>query len=133
MNTHQRSVTVEATADRERHDLIGSDRVEGTKVYRSNGDQVGHIERVMIDKLSGRTAYAVMNFGGFLGIGEESYPLPWSKLTYSTELGGYEVNVTDEELKAAPKYRSGDTWADGSNRERDSAIYGYWGAPPYWV
>jgi hypothetical protein len=119
--------------DDETRDLIGSDKVEGTNVYRSDGTQVGHIERVMIDKRSGRTAYAVMNFGGFLGIGEDSYPLPWSKLTYNTELGGYEVNVTDEELKAAPKYRSGDAWAAGDNRERDAAISGYWGAPPYWA
>jgi sporulation protein YlmC with PRC-barrel domain len=61
--------------------LIGSDKVEGTAVYRSNGDKVGAIERVMIDKRSGKVAYAVMSFGGFLGIGEDYYPLPWSLLT----------------------------------------------------
>ena len=54
---------------RETHDLIGSDRVEGTNVYRSNGDKIGSIERIMIDKYSGQVAYAVMSFGGFLGIG----------------------------------------------------------------
>jgi hypothetical protein len=58
---------------RERHDLIGSDRVEGTNVYRSNGDKIGEIERVMLEKVSGRAAYAVMSFGGFLGMGEEHY------------------------------------------------------------
>jgi sporulation protein YlmC with PRC-barrel domain len=62
--------------------LIGSDKVEGTPVYRSNGGRVGQIERVMIDKFSGKVAYAVMSFGGFLGIGEDYYPLPWSVLTY---------------------------------------------------
>ena len=65
---------------RETASLIGSDKVEGTPVYRSNGDRVGQIERVMIDKLNGKVAYAVMSFGGFLGIGEDYYPLPWSLL-----------------------------------------------------
>ena len=59
---------------RETASLIGSDKVEGTPVYRSNGEPVGQIERVMIDKLSGKVAYAVMSFGGFLGIGEDYYP-----------------------------------------------------------
>jgi hypothetical protein len=74
-----------------------------------------------------------MNFGGFLGMGEESYPLPWSVLTYNTNLGGYEVNVTDEQLKGAPKYSRDDSWWEKSDSNRDSAIYGYWGAPPYWM
>src|ERR1700761_6288478 len=86
-----------------RHDLIGSDRVEGTNVYRSNGKKIGEIERVMIDKVSGQAAYAVMGFGGFLGIGEDHYPIPWERLTYNEKLGGYELNVTDEQLKNAPR------------------------------
>src|SRR5258707_6190528 len=78
-----------------RSHLIASVRVEGTIVNRSNGDKVGHIERIMIEKVSGKSRYAIMKFGGFLGMGEESYPLPWSVLTYSPRLGGYEVNLTD--------------------------------------
>jgi PRC-barrel domain len=66
--------------------LIGSDKVEGTPVYRLNGDNIGQIERVMIDKISGKVANAVMSFGGFLGIGEDYYPLPWSVLTYKKGL-----------------------------------------------
>ena len=78
MNTNERVFGAVEVGDDETRDLIGSDKVEGTRVYRSDGRQVGHIERVMIDKRSGRTAYAVMNYGGFLGIGEDSYPLPWA-------------------------------------------------------
>jgi PRC-barrel domain len=133
MNTHQRSVAAENVSDRETHELIASDRVEGTNVYRSNGEKVGHIERIMIDKISGKAAYAVMNFGGFLGLGEESYPLPWSVLTYNTSLGGYEVNVTDDQLRRAPSYRRDEDYWDRADANRDSAIYGYWGAPPYWM
>ena len=83
------TATQNQTLDRrETASLIGSDKVEGTPVYRSNGDRVGQIERVMIDKLSGKVAYAVMSFGGFLGIGEDYYPLPWSLLTYNPRLEG---------------------------------------------
>ncbi|MBN9022158.1 MAG: PRC-barrel domain-containing protein [Rhizobiales bacterium] len=133
MNTHTRDVSAADASTRETHDLIASDKVEGTNVYRSNGEKVGHIERVMLDKRSGKAAYAVMNFGGFLGLGEDSYPLPWSVLTYNTELGGYEVNVTDEQLQGAPKYARDEAWWDRPDANRDSAIYGYWGAPPYWL
>lgn len=133
MNTQTRDVAAADVANRETHELIASDKVEGTNVYRSNGDKVGYVERIMLDKRSGKAAYAVMNFGGFLGIGEESYPLPWSVLTYNTNLGGYEVNVTDEQLKGAPKYSRGENWWEKSDASRDSAIYGYWGAPPYWL
>ena len=96
--------------------MIGSDRVEGTNVYRSDGKKIGEIERVMIDKISGQAAYAVMGFGGFLGMGEDHYPIPWQRLTYNEKLGGYEVNLTDEQLKNAPHYATGEEWKWGSLR-----------------
>lgn len=133
MNSSTQNATAADTSTRETHAMIASDKVEGTNVYRSNGEKVGHIERIMLDKKSGKAAYAVMNFGGFLGLGEDSYPLPWSVLTYNTELGGYEVNVTDEQLQGAPKYRRDEAWWERPDANRDSAIYGYWGAPPYWL
>jgi hypothetical protein len=111
---------------RETSNLIGSDKVEGTPVYRSNGDRVGQIERIMIDKLTGKTAYAVMSFGGFLGIGAEYYPLPWSVLTYNPKLGGYEVNVTEQQLKNAPKFARHESW-DWSDRARTEQVSHYYG------
>jgi hypothetical protein len=114
------------------HELIASDRVEGTYVYRSDGKRIGHIERIMIEKRTGQAVYAVMNFGGFLGLGGDAYPLPWSVLKYNTSLGGYEVNLTDEQLKNAPRLSSGEQWDDG-NRDRETMIYGYYGVPPYWL
>jgi PRC-barrel domain len=116
---------------RETASLIGSDKVEGTPVYRSNGEKVGKIERVMIDKIGGKVAYAVMSFGGFMGIGEDYYPLPWSKLTYNLALDGYELNIADAELKGAPKYGKYETW-DWSDRARDRKISDYYGVSPYW-
>jgi hypothetical protein len=112
------------------HDLIGSDRVEGTNVYRSDGKKIGEIERVMIDKVSGQAAYAVMGFGGFLGMGEDHYPIPWQRLAYNETFGGYEVNLSDEQLKNAPHYATGEEWKWDRARGRD--IYDYYGVPPYW-
>jgi PRC-barrel domain protein len=117
---------------RETNALIGSDKVQGTNVYRPNGDKIGHIERIMIDKRSGQTAYAVMNFGGFLGLGEDSYPLPWTVLTYNPDLGGYEVALTDEQLKAAPKYRRDEDWSR-ADAARDLSIFDYYGGSPFWL
>ena len=116
---------------RETVSLIGSDKVEGTPVHRSNGERIGRIERVMIDKISGKVAYAVMSFGGFMGIGEDYYPLPWSLLTYNPKLGGYEVNVSEQQLKGAPKYSKHENW-DWSDRSRDKLVSDYYGVGPYW-
>ena len=74
------------------HSLIESDRVEGTSVYSLNGDHIGTIKRLMIEKVSGRVPYAVVSFGGFLGLGAEDYTIPWSKLSYDTSLGGYRTD-----------------------------------------
>jgi hypothetical protein len=115
------------TSTRETHALIASDKVEGTAVYRSNGAKVGRIERVMIDKLSGKVAYAVMSFGGFMGIGEDYYPLPWSLLTYNPRLEGYEVNVGEQQLKGAPKYSAHETW---DWARRGEAVDNYYNVPP---
>ena len=78
-----------ATEKRETAGLIGSDKVEGTNVYDAKGEKIGSIERVMIDKRSGHVAYAVLSFGGFLGLGSDYYPIPWASLNYDTSLGGY--------------------------------------------
>ncbi|MBS9475632.1 PRC-barrel domain-containing protein [Ancylobacter radicis] len=110
--------------------LIGSDKVEGTAVYRPDGERVGSIERIMIDKLSGQTAYAVMSFGGFLGFGEDYYPLPWSLLNYDEALDGYVVDITEEQLRGAPHHASADdrSWED---RDWDSKVNDYYKVPPY--
>jgi hypothetical protein len=115
-----------ATQADETHDLIGSDKVEGTNVYGADDRKVGAIERVMINKRSGKVAYAVLSFGGFLGIGDDHYPIPWETLTYDTRLGGYRTAITERQLKGAPKY-SGDDW-DWQDPERGRRVYDYYGA-----
>lgn len=113
------------------HDLIASDNVVGTTVYDPNSNHIGSIESIVLEKRGGRVAYAVMSFGGFLGIGDDHYPLPWEMLDYNTDLGGFQVTITKEQLEAAPKYpadRDFD-WSPESGRR----VYDYYGIPPYWV
>lgn len=95
---------------REYGNLIGSDKVEGTAVYGADDSNIGTIERVMIDKLSGRVSYVVLAFGGLLGLGNDHYPLPWQSLKYDTRLGGYVTGVTEEQLRGAPKYSDEREW-----------------------
>jgi hypothetical protein len=115
-----------ATDDQETVSLIGSDKVQGTAVYGPDGQKIGSIERVMIEKRTGRVSYAVLSFGGFLGIGDDYYPLPWPSLKYNVDLGGYQVLITDEQLRGGPKYgRSADWNWDGGTR----AIDDYYGLP----
>ncbi|HVV27349.1 MAG TPA: PRC-barrel domain-containing protein [Rhizomicrobium sp.] len=109
--------------------LVASDRVEGTAVFRPDGKRIGTIKRLMLDKRRGTVAYAVMSFGGFLGIGDDYYPLPWAMLTYDEALGGYKVDVTDEQLNGAPRF-SRDNW-DFGDRTSEAELLGYYNIPPY--
>ena len=124
--------------------LIASDKVEGTAVRRSNGDKVGTIERLMIEKVSGRVAYAIMSFGGFLGMGEDEHTLPWSVLSYNTDLDAYELNLSDDQLRGAPRRTGTGTMATGpdtapgsrddpsTDRNWEEHVHRYYNATPYW-
>ncbi len=120
----------ETTADdrRETVSLIGSDKVEGTAVYGADDNKIGSVQRIMIDKISGKAAYAVISFGGFLGLGEDYYPMPWSNLKYDTRLGGYRVGVTEDQLKGAPKFSRSSDW-NWSDRANDQRVYSYYKTP----
>ena len=105
--------------------LISSDKVEDTPVYNPKGERLGKVHHLMIDKYTGQVAYAVMSFGGFLGIGEKYNPLPWQMLTYDTRLGGYVVDLDRGRLEKAPSFTSTDApdWSDQSYTTR---IDEYW-------
>ena len=110
---------------RETTTLSGRDKVEGTAVYGADGATIGSVQRVMLDKMNGNVRYAVISFGGFLGMGEDYYPLPWSNLKYDTKLGGYRVGVTEQSLKGAPKFNRGDdwNWNDSQHEAQISQFY----------
>src|SRR5205809_5333584 len=119
------------TSTGQSHNLIASDRVEGTPVRRSSGEKIGTIERLMIDKLSGNVAYAVLSFGGFLGMGQKHLPIPWARLTYDRTLGAYQLDLTDEELARAPAYAT-DKDFDWGNRDREIEVHRFYRTSPYW-
>jgi hypothetical protein len=108
--------------------LISSDKVEGTAVYNRQGDHLGSVHHLMIDKFTGQVAYAVMSFGGFLGIGESYHPLPWRVLNYDTSRGGYVVDIDRTRLEGAPRY-AGTGHPNWSDRTYTSRIDQYW-LPP---
>jgi hypothetical protein len=112
---------------RETVSLIGSDKVEGTGVYGADDQDIGSVQRVMIDKISGKVAYAVISFGGFMGIGEDYYPVPWTALKYDTRLGGYRLGVTEDQLRSAPRYSKYETW-DWADAARGQRVNDYWAA-----
>jgi hypothetical protein len=84
--------------------LIASNKVEGTAVYGRDGRRLGSIYNFMVDKRSGKVEYAVMSYGGFLGMGLRYYPMPWDILSYDTRLGGYRVEMVERDLERAPSF-----------------------------
>ena len=126
------SLTEQELSARETYRLIAADKVEGTPVKNRRGDGLGTIDKVMIDKRSGRVAYAVMSFGGFLGLGEQRHALPWSVLTYDTDLDAYVVDIDQEKLRNAPTFMPGEdvAWSD---EEWGRRVHEYYGARPFWA
>ncbi len=127
-DVHQTMTAADPSA-RETPSLISSERVEGTSVRRTDGEKIGTIEHLMIDKQSGKVAYAVMTFGGFLGLGQDRYALPWHALRFNPRLDAYELNIPDDRLQDAPRL-TGDNWGD---RSWETRVHEHYGFPPYWM
>ncbi len=108
--------------------MVSSSDVNGTSVFSPEGDHLGHIDHLMIDKTSGNIAYAVMAFGGFLGLGQDQTPVPWRKLRFDTKLGGYVTDITKAELEKAPKPPA--DWSESHAWRKQS--YDYYGQSYYW-
>lgn len=112
-------------------DLIGSDRVDGTAVYGSDNDKIGSVDKLLIEKRSGRVTDAILSVGGFLGIGNEKHSIPWSKLDYDTELNGYRLDVTKEQLEKAPRFKENES-DRVYDRDFQTNVYEYWAVSPFW-
>ncbi|MBX3575050.1 MAG: PRC-barrel domain-containing protein [Mesorhizobium sp.] len=110
---------------------IPASRVIGTDVFSTAGEKIGVIEDVMLEKSSNGIMFAVIGFGGFLGIGEKYHAIPWSVLDYEKSRAGYVVPFSQEQLKAAPAYSINELTGDDGKAARD-ASYDYYKVPPYW-
>jgi len=112
--------------------LISSEKVESTAVYDRRGERLGTVHHLMINKYTGQVAYAVMSFGGFLGIGNKLFALPWSALTVDEAKKRFVVNVTRESLESMPGFDK-DHWPDLNDLEYATGVYRQWCATPYWT
>lgn len=106
---------------------IAASKVEGTAVYNLQGDKLGAIDDLAIDKRSGQVRYAVLEFGGFLGLGTDRYPLPWSLLKYDTGKDGYAVDLDRTRLEGAPRYAA-DARPDYTD-DYGRKVYDHYGEP----
>ena len=110
---------------------IRAKKVIGTSVKDASGNTIGKVEDIVLDKLSNNIMFAVVSFGGFLGMGEKYHPLPWSTLDYDEGEHGYVVNLSKEQLQAAPAYELAELTRDDGAQFREQ-VYDYYNAPRYW-
>ena len=115
----------------EAHSLISSRRVEGTPVCSRDGHKLGTVHSVMIGKRDGRVSYAVLSAGGVLGFRAHVHPLPWELLTYDVDREAYVVDVSQDQLAAAPAMTLDDTDRP-IDREYQERVSAYWGTLPWW-
>ena len=128
MDDYATPTTTGGTAIEETDRLIASDKVEGTAVYNRQGERLGTVDNFMVDKSTGRVAYAVMSFGGFLGMGESYRPLPYD----TRQSAGWSIDLDRSRLEKAPSYMASNVpnWSD---RTYGSRIDQFYGVPPYWI
>ena len=110
------------------HAFISSEDVEGTSVYDKKGNCIGEIDHLMIDKVTGKVNYAVLSFGGLLGLGHKHYPLPWAKIRYDKTVDGFRTDVNEQQLRDAPEF-SDDSW---QSRDWENRVHDHYNVPPYW-
>lgn len=108
---------------------IPASKVKGTKVYNLQDEHLGEIDDIVLSKHSGEAQFAIMSFGGFLGIGEEYHPVPWKSLKYDVDKGGYRVDIDRERLEDAPRYEVNKE-PDWNDKAYGGRLYDYWGVPP---
>lgn len=111
---------------------IRASRAIGTPVYNTQGEKIGKVEDIVLDKKTNNIMFAVVGFGGFLGMGEKYHPVPWSALDYSKDEDGYVVPYTKEQLQAAPADAIEELTRNDGQATRDST-YKYYKVSPYWL
>ena len=112
-------------------DIMDAGTLKGDNVVNAAGDDLGKIEAIMLDVAAGRIAYAVLSFGGFLGMGSKLFAIPWSALTLDTTNHRFILDASKEQLEAAPGFDK-DHWPTMADRTWATDIHAYYDVPPYW-
>jgi sporulation protein YlmC with PRC-barrel domain len=111
--------------------VLSASTLAGDKVVNARGEDIGKIDEIMIDTPTGRVAYAVLSFGGFLGMGDKLFAIPWSRLSLDEDNKVFVLDIDKETLKQAPGFDK-DKWPDMADQSWNSRIYSYYGSKPYW-
>jgi sporulation protein YlmC with PRC-barrel domain len=111
--------------------LISADKVEGTPVVNRQGESLGHISDLMIDKISGRVVYAVLKYGSVVGLGGKLFALPWNLLTYDTGHDAYAIDIAEERLRNAPSFEASNP-PNMADPRWSKEIHDYYGSTADW-
>ena len=112
-------------------EVLAADSIEGDSVVNSRGDKLGEITDIMIDVPSGRVAYAVLSSGGFLGIGDKLFAIPWTALTLDADNKQFLLDIDEERLKNAPGFDK-DHWPSMADTSWATQVHDYYGQRAYW-
>ncbi len=111
--------------------VVKASDVVGVDVMNKEGEDLGEIKEIILDKISGEVRYVVLSFGGFLGLGDKLFALPWKAISYDQEEDAFILNVDKERLKNAPGFDA-DSWPNMANRTWEEGIHDYYDMDPYW-
>ena len=111
--------------------VLSASTLQGDKVVNAVGDDIGKIDQLMIDTQTGRVAYAVLSFGGFLGMGDKLFAIPWRRLALDEDNKVFRLDVDKEALKQAPGFDK-DHWPDMADESWGLSVHQYYGSQPYW-
>jgi len=111
--------------------VLSASTLIGDSVHNNAGEKLGKVEELMMDLEQGRVAYAVLSFGGFLGMGNKLFAIPWDAFTLDTDEHSFILNVPKDRLESAPGFDK-DDWPDFADRKWGQTIHSYYGTRPYW-
>lgn len=116
----------------EKYGVVLTSKLIGESVINRENEDLGEIHELVLDAQSGRVAYAVLSFGGFLGMGTKLFAMPWGAFEYSSTEDKLVLNVDKEKLKAAPGFDENSKWPDFADRTWGKSVHSYYGFSPYW-
>jgi sporulation protein YlmC with PRC-barrel domain len=111
--------------------VMGASTLKGDKVVNAAGDDIGKVNEIMLDVATGRVAYAVLSFGGFLGMGDKLFAIPWERLALDEDQKVFRLNIDKATLERAPGFDK-DNWPDMANPDFGRQVYSYYHSKPYW-